>query len=241
MNTKKIEEIAVAAIKREIYRSDFLSDEIPVNDKTPSWDGEIWVYDSDNQKKKDLYGKVPVQVKGTKVQSFSGNETNYSLKKVDLENYYKNGGVIFLIVEVIDVDHTEIYYLSLLPIDIKEILEEMNKQKTITKGFKILPKANRALEFICRNFIHHNRKQGFSLVDNFKGNTFDGFGGAIISNDINNVKNDLLEYGTYLYGRIEKYNLEIPLYKINIDHILEDAVFNHFRKITRHLKFNYGT
>lgn len=35
MNTKKIEEIAVSAVRNEILRIDLLSDEIPVNDKTP--------------------------------------------------------------------------------------------------------------------------------------------------------------------------------------------------------------
>lgn len=52
MNTKKIEEIAVQSVKREILRCDFLSDEIPTNDKTPTWDGEIWVYNNSNQKKR---------------------------------------------------------------------------------------------------------------------------------------------------------------------------------------------
>lgn len=224
MNTKKIEEIAVAAVRNEILRNDLLSDEIPVNDKTPSWDGEIWVYNNKNQKKNDLYGKVPVQVKGKKVSEFSKEGTKFPIKKVDLDNYFTNGGILYFVIEMIDSDNTQIFYQSLLPIDIKEILEEMKGgQQSITKKFKKLPSTPKALEYIIRNFIHHSRKQGIPLISDIKVNDFDVYSTKIIVPSKDNLKEHLFEYDTYMYGHVENINLDIPLYKIDIDQIIEET------------------
>lgn len=223
MNSKKIEEIAVAAVRNEILRNDFLSDEIPVNDKTPSWDGEIWVYNNKKQKKNDLYGKVPVQVKGKKVIKLSKEDIKFQIKKDDLENYFSNGGILYFVIEIVNSDITQIFYLSLLPIDIKKILEEIKGQKSITKQFKKLPTANRALEFISRNFIHHSRKQSIPLISNIEVNEFDNYSTKIIVPSRDNLNEDLFEFDTYMYGHIEKFNLDIPLYKMDIQQIIEDT------------------
>lgn len=223
MNNKKIEEIAVAAVRNEILRNDLLSDEIPVNDKTPSWDGEIWVYNNNKQIKNDLFGKVPVQVKGKKVSEFSKEVTKFPIKKVDLENYFANGGILYFVIELIDSDNTQIYYQSLLPIDIKKILEEMKKQKSITKQFKKLPSSHRALEFIIRNFIHHSRKQSIPLISDIKFNGFDTYSTKIILPSRDNLKEGLFEFGTYMYGHVENFNLDIPLYKMDIQQIIEET------------------
>ncbi|MRX73646.1 hypothetical protein GJU40_16000 [Bacillus lacus] len=223
MNTKKIEEIAVAAVRNEILKSDFLSDEIPTNDKTPSWDGEIWAYNNKSQRKDTLFGKVPVQVKGKKVGILSEADTKFPIQKTDLENYYKNGGILFFVIEMVDSQNTQIFYLTLLPIDIKEILTEMKGKKSITKAFKKLPSTGKALEFITRNFIHHSRKQSISLIDDIKVNEFDTYTGKLFVLDKNNLTDDLFEYGTYMYGRIEELNLEVPLYKIDITQMAEET------------------
>ncbi|ERN51281.1 hypothetical protein M3689_19995 [Alkalihalophilus marmarensis] len=223
MNTKKIEEIAVAAVRNEILKNDFLSDEIPTNDKTPSWDGEIWTYNNQNQRKDTLFGKVPVQVKGKKVDTISVKKTKFKIQKADLENYYKNGGILFFVIEIIDSQNTQVFYLSLLPIDIKKILTELKDKKSITKEFKMLPSTEKALEFITRNFIHHSRKQSISLIDDIKVNEFDTYTGKLFVLDKNNLTDDLFEYGTYMYGRLEELNLEVPLYKVDIQQMTEET------------------
>lgn len=223
MNTKKIEEIAVAAVRNEILRNDLLSDEIPVNDKTPSWDGEIWVYNNKKQKKSDLFGKIPVQVKGKKVTKMSKEETKFPIQKVDLENYLMNGGILYFVIEMIDSDNTQIFYLSLLPIDINKILNEMKEQKSITKRFKKLQSTHRALEFISRNFILHSRKQSISLIKDIKGNEFDTFSTKIILPSMDNITEDLFKFDTYIYGHIKKINLDIPLYKMDLQKLIEET------------------
>lgn len=221
MNSSRIEEIAVAAINMEVLRSDYLANDIPVNDKTPSWDGEIWVYDNPRKTKDKLFGKVPVQVKGKKVLKIS-KEAKYPIKKVDLENYYKNGGVLFFLVEIQSIDQTQIFYLDLLPIDLKEILANLDSKKSVTKTFKKLGPESRGLEFICRNFILHSRKQGSSvLID--KDFDYDYIKLKIFTPSQEDFQNQLLEYGTYAYGHIEKLDLDIPLYKIQLLEIEEDT------------------
>lgn len=222
MNTKKIEEIAVAAVRNEILRSNFLSDEIPVNDKTPSWDGEVWVYCSELQKKEDLYGKVPVQVKGKKVSKFSEKGRKHPIKKVDLENYYNNGGILYVVVEIIDTDHTRIYYQSLLPIDLKEILEELGDKKTITKQFSALPSIPKAFELICRNFIQHSRKQSPNLLLDINQKDFDAYTTKVFISSNKNF-NEVFEFGSYVYGHINSMNLDVPLYKIDFSQIIEST------------------
>ncbi|MCM3240704.1 hypothetical protein M3589_23905 [Heyndrickxia oleronia] len=221
MNTSKIEEIAVAAIKNEVLRSNFLANDIPVNDKTPSWDGEIWVYNKTSQKKDQLFGKVPIQVKGKQVSEIHKN-VKYSVNKADLENYFKNGGVIFFVVEIVSIDQTQIFYLDLLPIDLKKIVEDMKGRNSVTKTFKKLGTGKSTLEFICRNFIKHSRKQGLSvLID--KDLPYDNIKLEFITSSQEDFKDHLLEYGTYAYGHIEPFNLDIPLYKMDIQVIEEDT------------------
>ncbi|TKI46726.1 hypothetical protein [Bacillus mycoides] len=225
MHSKKIEEIAVQSVKREILRCDLLSDEIPTNDKTPTWDGEIWVYNNTNQKKDTLYGKVPVQVKGKKVGKLSRKEIKYKLMKADLENYYNNNGAIFFVVEIVSTDIYKVFYLSLLPIDIKLILTKMGENQSIQGELKKLPETKKSLEVICRNFVFHSRKQGYSLLNDLKfdiNTSFSSIKSTIITTH-NSFTNDLLEYGTYAYGYIEELNLDVPLYKMAIESIEEDT------------------
>lgn len=230
MNREKIEELAVNAVKQEVLRNPYLKEDIPTNDKTPSWDGEIFVYNSDSLKKNSLYGRVPVQVKGKEVKSFSDETAKFSLKKADLKNYLTDGGIIFIFVEVQNVDHCQIYFHKLLPIDIKFILKELGDRNSISKKFDKLQDSNRDLEFICKNFIHHRKKQGYSLVTDLdlKIEDFQSIATTIIStsDDYRATSRQLLKYGTYLYGRQEGLKLDIPLYKINIEVIKEEDVLN---------------
>ena len=52
-NTKRIEESATHALEGALLRCPTLAAYISKNDKTPSWDGQIFVYGSADQKKSD--------------------------------------------------------------------------------------------------------------------------------------------------------------------------------------------
>lgn len=66
VNNKRIEESAINILKGALLNSPYLEHHIESNDKTPSWDGNVIVYKSEDNKKSNIMGKVPIQVKGTK-------------------------------------------------------------------------------------------------------------------------------------------------------------------------------
>ena len=93
-NTKRIEESATTSLKAALLRCPILDSYIDSNDKTPSWDGTVFVYKSEKKKKDNLAGRVPIQIKGTEKVIVSDTAA-FSCSIADLKNYYKDGGCIF--------------------------------------------------------------------------------------------------------------------------------------------------
>ncbi|MBO6061514.1 MAG: hypothetical protein J6P98_05310, partial [Clostridia bacterium] len=106
----------------------YLKPEIASNDKTPIWDGHIFVYDKPGRRKQDLIRRVPVQVKGH-AESNPGKKTiPHDIPVSDLENYAKEGGVLFIKICVDEEGKNEAYYCgALLKGDIQEILANTRK------------------------------------------------------------------------------------------------------------------
>lgn len=65
-NSKWIEEAAINALDRVFLSCPILSPHTNRNDRTPSWDGFVLVYQNASHKNENLLGRVPIQVKGTK-------------------------------------------------------------------------------------------------------------------------------------------------------------------------------
>lgn len=125
MNPNRIESISVREIGKVVDRFESMRPFLETNDKVPIWDGEIWLYDNINQSNEYFKGKIPVQIKGISVDSFSKKSRKYRLERSHLEAYLKEYGTMFFVVEIIDSDRTKIFFKSLLPVDIDEVLEEM--------------------------------------------------------------------------------------------------------------------
>lgn len=225
MNSNKTEKIGVNAIRNIVLECPKLDEDIPTGDRAPSWDGEILVYNNEEQKKDQLDGKVPVQVKGMKVSKFENKPLKYKLCKADLENYLKSNGAIFFVVEYITFNKIRVNYLMLLPIDIRDILSEMGTQKTKKKIFNRLPGDSRAFEHLCRNFLFHSKKQNLPLL-NIDDAKYDIIGGEVLAEDDEIFTEYLLENGTYAYGYVKELGLQIPLYKIDVSHISEEDNLN---------------
>lgn len=220
MNNSKIELIAVNRIKDAILRSDILEPYIDDNDKTPSWDGNIFVYKSSDINKKNLKGKIPLQIKGTKVHNFSNGIVSFPFETSDLRNYLNDGGVLFFVVEIIDVENTKIFCKSLLPIDIKELLSESRStQKTISAALKVIDISNiKRLESICLEFLFHRELQYSTVnhsknIENFTTINFTVFPGGAEPNKY------MLEHEIYIYGKENIDSIPIPIDKVAIETI----------------------
>ena len=128
-----IEEIAVLAVRNEIVKySDTLVAYIDTKEKTPMWDGYIYVYRQNSKYKanNEFEGKIGVQVKGKTVKKLS------------------NG-------------NTKLFYANLLPVDLEEILNKVKEnQEEISIDIKpIKEKSSSSLKMICLNFLKNANEQ----------------------------------------------------------------------------------
>ena len=89
---------AVDFIKTEIRKSKRMFPYIDDNDKTPSWDGNIFLYSNSSGEKSNLLGKIPVQVKGHNIKSFPKGNMKYRAEMADLRNFYNDKGVLYFVV-----------------------------------------------------------------------------------------------------------------------------------------------
>ena len=97
--TKK-ERNAVNAVKDYIDSTAILRSFLAENDKTPLWDGTIFVYCSEPDKNENLIGTLKTQIKGTEVTEFKERE-RYRISRKELNLYLNEGGLFYFVVELI--------------------------------------------------------------------------------------------------------------------------------------------
>ena len=69
MDKQAIEQTAVGTVERRVNLTRFLSSYLDRNDKTPSWDGSIYLYYTEEKSADNLIGRVHAQIKGINVQT----------------------------------------------------------------------------------------------------------------------------------------------------------------------------
>lgn len=218
------EQIGTTAVINAVSKTDRLKAFVNSNDKEPSFDGAIYIYDNKIYKKDNLK-RVAIQVKGKGVKAKPKSSINYPISVTDLENFMRNGGVLFFVV-YIDKDSgdtKQIYYTSLLPIRIKEILKlNTDGKKSINIKFKTLPKRKEDLVEIFLNFYSQAQKQisfvdkDIPTIDELKDKgvleslTF-SFISADGNNEISNVPKKLNGKDLYLYANVKDNVLPVPI------------------------------
>jgi hypothetical protein len=161
-----IEKQGIGWLEYKVASSHCLDPHFWENDKTITWDGNIFVFANKAGKKGELEGVVPVQIKSAKVNELSKGRIQHQFEVVDLKNYYQNGGVMLFVVELVDIDDPKIFCRSLYPSEIKEILQN-NKADQKYKNvrlFELDVSSLIKLETACRDFLLHRKKQ-FSTID----------------------------------------------------------------------------
>ncbi len=190
-----IEIIATSSIEKLISRNSYLKPAINNNDKIPVWDGDVIVYGTKdlNKKKENLIGRVPVQVKGHKVENISDSNLQvikFRVKKEDMKKYLTDGGVIYFVV-YIDEDTEKIFYNSLLPLDLERLIKRYDNQKTFEIEFKSLPTKDRELADVFLDFIQNRKRQQGTLIP-----------GILYTDDIEKIQNEIKEF-KFSYSTIE--------------------------------------
>ena len=162
-----IEKKGVGWLETKVAESKILEPYFKENDRTPSWDGSIFVYDRPI-KKENLKETLPVQIKSTVVDVLSSDRVSYSLNISDIQNYYNIRGTILFVVEICGKERKG-FIKSLLPSELKNILAELKLRKSENPS-KALHLAELdtstlvQLEYICEHFLIH-RKLQFSTIE----------------------------------------------------------------------------
>ncbi|PFP91699.1 hypothetical protein COK06_22955 [Bacillus cereus] len=169
MDTLIIEHLACLEVNRIILQEPYrLVSEVQFNDKSPCFDGEIIVYNSNDLKKDNIEDAVKVQIKGTTLfKKIKGNgKISHPVGKSDLDAYKKTGkGVLYLVVTINKKNKkVQTFYKALTPLEIERLLNiiEQKKQDSLTIDFKMLKDGD--LEQVCRAQIKNVRKQPSNFI-----------------------------------------------------------------------------
>ena len=158
VGTKAIEEKALNHFKSFIEDSEVISQFIADNDKEPCWDGHLYLYADGSKDKKHLQGRVPVQIKGTEVDSFVTKKWKYKLEKADLKAYLEEP--TFFIVCQVKRDSKErmLFFRELLPNLVNKLLRDMGNNETRKTLFHPLTDNLKEFEDQLMAFLSNSKK-----------------------------------------------------------------------------------
>lgn len=172
MHANKVEVLSVSALKQLIAKHPYLDDELNQKDKSPSWDGFIYVYSDKKLNKGSLEVRVPVQIKGiNKPDLINKAWITYPAEIEDLRNYYNENGALYFVVSVSD-DGSSVgfFYNILTPIKLKKILESVKRGTQKTKNIVLHKMDVAELYNILQQYKMDSLKQGSGrgqIVNNY--------------------------------------------------------------------------
>ncbi len=169
MSRTLIEQEGIDIVRKYIRKNGFMVPYMDENDKTPMWDGYIYVYKKNinniNENNALFDFRVPVQVKTTKLidDDVFPNSAHFDIPINNLRNYQTDGGLVFFYVLYKDGDNNhEIYCDYLTKEKLKVILGKTTS--TITKSVTLEKITNNPAEF-RRNLRMVHLQSGHTVID----------------------------------------------------------------------------
>lgn len=161
MDKSVVESRAINKLEDVLTRTEQIETNIAKGDKIPSWDGELIVYNSKKINKSNIMGNIRIQVKGHFQDDIDKKTIKHPVSKDDLKNFQTDGGCMFFVVIMKNMDDFSIYYNSLLPYDLKLLLDDFpENQSSMSVEFSQYPKNDLQLQMkILRSFIYNRTKQ----------------------------------------------------------------------------------
>lgn len=222
MNTRNIEIFAINAVEEYIMMSSYMAPHISDSDRTPIWDGNIFLY---SRKEKDeckiqsvdnYVGRIPVQVKGKRVKTLPKHPA-YQISVSSLNAYKKDGGAILYVVYLMG-ESRHIYCAFLSAIDIKRYVAKAKGSSTISVRLEEALPMSADVEDTYFEFWDNCRRQT-SFADSKVLSLEDALNSGKPINIISRkqskeeVLQDIISSPKYLYSEIEYQNTKI-LYPI---------------------------
>ncbi|GAA0135364.1 DUF4365 domain-containing protein [Paenibacillus sp. YSY-4.3] len=214
-----IERLAVHAIRNEVNKPPYLlRADITEGDKGISFDGEINVFIDDSEKAESFYGSVPVQVKGTNVESFSNDKVNLRLKIAHYKNYYKKGGAVIFVVEIKGQEN-KIFYRQLLPLDLSNIIKNCKSKNLKSNTIELKSIEGTNIDKICRAFLNEQIHQPITLIEEGKAlinNQFQTYNMRSLTYNPSKMDiQEVFEHDFFMYGVIGKLQIPISVGRIS--------------------------
>ena len=159
-NTTKIEDKAVRAVGDYIDDCPKLKSYCQSNDKTPVWDGDIFIYKSEDEHNvKNIFARVPLQIKGTT----NTEDDFYRIEREYIEAYQAERGCVFFMVQEDKETYKpiRILYAMLALEDVNALLQQ--KTQTIKIDLKEVPANPRDFE---TELIKFAKKRNGELIEN---------------------------------------------------------------------------
>lgn len=197
MNTNKIERVAIRAVEEYIDKCPKLEPNISSNDKTPIWDGDIFIYKNEESHSVDsfLY-RVPLQIKGTT----NIEDSFFRIGREYIEGFKADRGCAFFLVKEKNGLLRILYNLLSLN-DINNLLQK--KTKTINIPLKEIPAEHIIFEQELKTFAIERNKE---KIEKRSPKEI-----ALLVNDFNKIK---LHIAT-IKDKTVKYDLESIINSIN--------------------------
>ena len=240
LDKKAIETISVNAVRNSIVTSPFLDQFIADNDKEPSWDGNVYIYEDTRKKKSKQKGRMPVQVKGKVCADFSADEISYSMAVSDLKNYLYDGGVVLFVVYMNACGTaTQIYYAELTPIKLRFELNNAKTQKSKTVKLKKFPDDGNKKATIFLNCFQNCKKQAsftdaklYSIEELEKTGLLEGLTIPLAGAGID-PKTLLMTSEAYLYANVKGSSIPQPIKLlpkgiVTREEVLKDVVIDDY-------------
>lgn len=162
MQNNRMERLTVGALRNKLMESEkALVPHIKEGDKEPSFDGHIEVYSSEDETVENYLKKIPIQVKGRTVDKLSTKTRTMSLEIEHFVNFYREGGVIFFVIEVLKKkNETRIFYKQLLPLELKQIIDRTKSKEKKSTSFSLRDLEDDSLYGVFYKFIEEQKLQG---------------------------------------------------------------------------------
>lgn len=157
MKSKKIEDIAIHAVKDFFLPCDTIEMFIASNDKEPTWDGHFYLYNDGDGRKEHLIGRVAAQIKGKTIKQFKEKDFKYPVNMADLKAYLHEG-TFYIVIQEKDLE-TKIFYRDLTPVLVRNIIKAHKGQKSARILMLPFPESYKEAENYLRQFLIDCRMQ----------------------------------------------------------------------------------
>jgi hypothetical protein len=235
MTTKKIEEKGIRILEGYFEDCDRVDTYISRNDKEPLWDGNLYLFNSAEQKADNVYGKIPTQVK-TIGKTTSKDTITFSVKKTALNSYKRDGGILYFVILYNNPAERQIFCCHLTPVAIKKYLKVSGEYDSASITLRLFQTNKYRVTEDLFQFFYDCKKQTSSadkpiieLQDYFEKTEkkkFSVFANAL--NKVDDVFKHIQSHPLYIYATDENEYVTFAIgdgpVKLTIGHNIEQNV-----------------